>query len=46
MLDGVMGLVIEASCRWEETDLMVRGFGSDGPQLPARGEALKKLRLG
>ncbi len=38
---GVLGLVDEASSRWEKTVLVAGGFGPDGLQPPARGEGLK-----
>ena len=35
---GVVSLVNQAYCRGEETVLVARSFGPDGPQPPARGE--------
>ena len=40
MSEGISGLVKEARCRWEETVLILRGFGPDG------GESLKKFVSG
>ncbi len=42
---GVPRLVNEASCRQEETVVMVRDFGPDASQPPARGESLIEQKL-